>query len=247
MCLACRGSSAADAYDRGVSSLRVVLAEDSALFREGVTALLQSHPGIAEVREAASVAEVLALVESDAPDIVLTDIRMPPDHLDEGIKLANTLRETHPRIGVVVLSQYADAELALSLISEGSGGRGYLLKERVSDVDHLVASLTEVAAGGSAIDPEVVDLLMSRDLRARSPLERLTARETEVLALIATGASNAAIAKELVVTARAVEKHINSIFAKLDLPVGEDTHRRVAAVLILLSDGGDGGAATVSL
>lgn len=234
-----------------MSSLRVVLAEDSVLFREGVSALLQSHPGIADVREAASVAEVLGLVESDPPDIVLTDIRMPPDHLDEGIRLANALRETHPQIGVVVLSQYADAELALSLISEGSGGRGYLLKERVSNVDHLVASLMEVAAGGSVIDPEVVDLLMSRDLRAKSPLERLTARETEVLTLIATGASNAAIAKELVVTPRAVEKHINSIFTKLDLPVGEDTHRRVAAVLLHLSGTGAGsragsGAGTVS-
>ncbi len=150
------------------------------------------------------------------------------------------MRRSHPQVGVVVLSQYADAELALALMGSGSGGRGYLLTERVSDVDHLVAAMCDVAAGGSAIDPEVVDLLMSQGRRAASPLTRLTARETEVLELIATGASNAAIAKSLVVTPRAVEKHINSIFAKLDLPVGEDTHRRVAAVLILLSDGGAG-------
>lgn len=229
------------AYHRSVSALRVVLAEDSALFREGVTALLHSHPAIAEVREAATTAEVLALVQTSTPDVVLTDIRMPPDHVDEGIQLANTLRHSHPGLGVVVLSQYADAELALSLMADGSGGRGYLLKERVSDLDQLVTSLAEVAAGGSAIDPEVVDLLMHRDFRNRtSPLQRLTARETEVLALIATGASNAAIAKSLVVTPRMVEKHINSIFAKLDLPVGDDTHRRVAAVLMHLADGGAG-------
>ncbi len=219
----------------------MVLAEDSALFREGVAALLQSHPAIADVREAASVEEVMRLIDSDPPDVVLTDIRMPPDHVDEGIRLANALRVTHPGIGVVVLSQYADAELALALMAEGSGGRGYLLKERVSDIDHLVASLVEVAGGGSAIDPEVVDLLMHRDSRERSsPLGRLTSRESEVLQLIATGASNAAIAKTLVVTPRAVEKHINSIFAKLDLPVGTDTHRRVAAVLLHLADGGAG-------
>lgn len=220
--------------------MRVVVAEDSALFREGVIALLQTHSAIAHVREAASLPEVFELIELDPPDVVLTDIRMPPTHVDEGIRLANELRRSHPQVGVVVLSQYADAELALALMGSGSGGRGYLLKERVSDVDHLVAAMCDVAAGGSAIDPEVVDFLMSQGRRAASPLTRLTARETEVLELIATGASNAAIAKSLVVTPRAVEKHINSIFAKLDLPVGEDTHRRVAAVLILLSDGGAG-------
>lgn len=222
-----------------MTTLRVVLAEDSALFREGVRALLESHPSVADVREAASLPQVLDVIAADPPDVVITDIRMPPNHLDEGIQLAATLRRTHPRLGVVVLSQYADAELAVALMSAGSGGRGYLLKERVSDVDHLISALVDVAAGGSAIDPEVVDLLMGA--RTSSPLGRLTTREREVLALIATGASNAAIAKTLVVTSRAVEKHINSIFAKLDLPVGEDTHRRVAAVLLHLSQGADGG------
>lgn len=202
-----------------VASLRVVLAEDSALFREGVRSLLDSHPDITQVREAASLPEVHELIAADPPDVVITDIRMPPNHLDEGIQLATALRRTHPRLGVVVLSQYADPELALALIASGSGGRGYLLKERVSDLDHLVAALHDVVAGGSAIDPEVVDLLLRQEFRAAaSPLERLTARENEVLALIATGASNASVAKALVVTPRAIEKHINSIFAKLDLP-----------------------------
>ncbi|WP_040562778.1 response regulator [Kineosphaera limosa] len=226
-----------------MASLRVVLAEDSALFREGVRALLDSHPAIADVREAASLPQVLELIGADAPDVVITDIRMPPNHRDEGIQLAAMLRDTHPSVGVVVLSQYADAELAVALMNAGSGGRGYLLKERVSDVEHLVAALFDVVAGGSAIDSEIIDELMGRDGRtASSPLERLTPRESEVLALIATGASNNAIAKTLVVTPRAVEKHINSIFAKLDLPVGDDTHRRVAAVLLHLS----GGAGTMS-
>lgn len=144
-------------------SLRVVIAEDSALFREGVRALLEAHPAIAQVREAASLPEVLAVIDADPPDVVITDIRMPPDHLDEGIQLATRLRRTHPHIGVVVLSQYVDADLAMTLIDSGSGGRAYLLKERVSDVDHLVAALVDVVAGGSAIDAEVVDELMGRD------------------------------------------------------------------------------------
>ena len=164
---------------------------------------------------------------------------MPPTHTDEGIRAAERFRRTHPELGVVVLSQHADAEGALALVAGGSTGRGYLLKERVSDVDQLVDALRAVRRGESVIDPHIVDALMRHRMRFESsPVARLTVREREVLGLIATGASNGAVAERLHVTNRAVEKHINSIFTKLDLPTGDHTHRRVAAVLLYLGDSG---------
>jgi DNA-binding NarL/FixJ family response regulator len=220
-----------------MDGMRVVLAEDNALLRRGLVALLSEHPSVAEVLEAADHDELVALVDSCDPDVVLADIRMPPTHTDEGIRAAERFRHSHPDLGVVVLSQHADAEGALALVAGGSTGRGYLLKERVSDVDQLVDALDAVRRGESVIDPHVVDALMRHRLRFQtSPVARLTPREREVLGLIATGASNAGIAERLHVTSRAVEKHINSIFTKLDLPTGDATHRRVAAVLLYLGE-----------
>ncbi|MBM6404524.1 response regulator transcription factor [Phycicoccus sp. CSK15P-2] len=216
--------------------MRVVLAEDSVLLRHGLAALLSEHPDIDEVVEADDHDSLVSAVEQSSPDVVLADIRMPPGHTDEGIRAAERFRTTHPGLGVVVLSQHADAEHALALVAAGSQRRGYLLKERVSDVDQIVDALVTVRRGESVIDPLVVDALMSHRMRfAESPVARLTPREREVLGLIATGASNAGVAAAMHVTSRAVEKHINSIFAKLDLPEG-DTHRRVAAVLLYLAD-----------
>jgi DNA-binding NarL/FixJ family response regulator len=167
---------------------------------------------------------------------------MPPDFTDEGIRAAGELRRTHPGTGVVALTQYSDVEYALDLVRDGSDGRGYLLKERVADVDELVAALRTVAAGGSVIDQIVVDALMATGTRRHdSMLDRLTPRELEVLAMVARGMTNVAIATELVVTDRAVEKHINSILAKLDLPSDAPVHRRVAATLVFLSEAGVGG------
>ena len=222
-----------------MAGMRVVLAEDSVLLRQGLVALLAEHPAVGEVVEAADLGELLDAVEATTPDVVLADIRMPPTHTDEGIRAAERFRRTHPHLGVVVLSQHADAEGALALVAGASTGRGYLLKERVADVEQLVAALEAVRRGESVIDPQVVDALMRHRLRFdTSPVARLTSREREVLGLIATGASNSAIATALHVTSRAVEKHINSIFTKLDLPAGDRTHRRVAAVLLYLGDSG---------
>ncbi len=224
--------------------MRVVLAEDSALLRQGLAALLAEHDAVAEVVEAEHLDQLLEVVDRVDPDVVLADIRMPPTHRDEGVRAAERFRHTHPGLGVVVLSQHADAEGALALVAGGSTGRAYLLKERVSDVEQLVAALGAVRRGESVIDPHVVDALMRHRLRfATGPVARLTAREREVLGLIATGAANPAIAERLHVTSRAVEKHINSIFTKLDLPAGDRTHRRVAAVLLYLGDSRSAGAA----
>jgi len=222
-----------------MTGLRVLLAEDNALLRQGLARLLDDHEAIATVIECADLGELLDAVEHHAVDVVLSDIRMPPTHTSEGVEAANHLRSTHPELAVVLLSQYIDAEHALALVEQGSARRGYLLKERVSDVDQVVAALATVAAGGSVIDSEVVDTLMSARLRSvDSPVSRLTAREREVLGHIAAGASNPAIASALSVTSRAVEKHINSIFAKLDLTAADHTDRRVAAVLMFLADSG---------
>lgn len=222
-----------------MTGLKVVLAEDSVLLRQGLVALLTDHPSVAEVVEAGDLGELLDAVERERPDVVLADIRMPPTHTDEGIRAAERFRTTHPDLGVVVLSQHADAEGALALVAGGSRGRGYLLKERVADVEQLVAAMEAVERGESVIDPHVVDALMRHRMRFEaSPVARLTGREREVLGLIASGDSNSAIATRLHITSRAVEKHINSIFTKLDLPVGDRTHRRVAAVLLYLGDSG---------
>ena len=180
---------------------------------------------------------VLALVEAEQPDVLLTDIRMPPTSTDEGIRLAVEVRRRQPGIGVVVLSQHANPTYAMALLGDGSAGRAYLLKERVSDVDELLRAIREVAAGRSIIDPEVVDLLVAGGRSAGSALDRLTPRDREVLAEMATGKNNAAIARALVLSEGAVEKHINSIFTKLDVTFEADANRRVMAVLRWLSPG----------
>ncbi|HEX2027440.1 MAG TPA: response regulator transcription factor [Nitriliruptorales bacterium] len=218
-------------------SLRVVLAEDSYLVREGVRLLLDSHPDLELVAVCDDFGSLMDAVEEHDPDVVLTDIRMPPTGTDEGIRAAEQLRETHPTTGVVVLSQFADPAYALALFERGSARRAYLLKERVSDVDQLLGAIREVAAGGSVVDPKVVEeLVAARSRRTGSLLARLTPREREVLAEIAQGKNNAAIAASLFLTERAVEKHINSIFSKLDLSDVQEIHRRVRAVLLFLAE-----------
>jgi DNA-binding NarL/FixJ family response regulator len=217
--------------------IRVVVAEDNYLVREAVTRLLDADDGI----EVSGVCEdyegLLAAVEQDPPDVVLTDIRMPPTGTDEGVRAAAQLRHTHPGLGVVVLSQYVDPAYALELLDGGSERRAYLLKERVSDVDQLVRAVREVAAGGSVIDPKVVEALVAaRSRKADSPLRHLTPREGEVLAEMAQGRNNASVAAALGLSERAVEKHINSVFSKLSLSEEPDVHRRVKAVLLYLAD-----------
>jgi DNA-binding NarL/FixJ family response regulator len=217
-------------------ALRVVFAEDSYLVREGVARLLMTRPEIEVVAVCGNLPELLEAVDLESPDVVVTDIRMPPSSTDEGIRAADRIRETRPEVGVVVLSQYAAPEYALALFDRGSAGRAYLLKERVADVEELLRAIRAVAAGGSAIDPKVVDALIeARSRLADSPLSALTPREREVLAEMATGKSNAAIAASLVLTERAVEKHTNAIFSKLGLTYEQDVNKRVKAVLIYLA------------
>jgi len=220
-------------------TVRVVVAEDSLLVREGIAKVLGAHDGVEVVALCADLPGLLELVEATAPDVVLTDIRMPPTGTDEGIRAAATLRELHPGVGVVVLSQYAEPAYALELLDGGSEGRAYLLKERLADGEQLVAALTTVAGGGSFVDPKVVEVLVgARSRSASSPLERLTPRELEVLGEIAQGKNNAAVAASLVLSERAVEKHINSLFSKLGLSEEPDVHRRVKAVLLYLASQG---------
>jgi DNA-binding NarL/FixJ family response regulator len=217
--------------------IKVVLAEDSYLVREGVRRLLETEPDIDLVGVCEDYDSLLEAIASAEPDVVLTDIRMPPTGTDEGVRAAERLRQLRPEAGVVLLSQYADPAYALAFLEGGTEGRAYLLKERVSDLDQLLAAIREVAGGGSVIDPKVVEALVAaRSRNAQSPLARLTPREREVLALLAEGRSNAAVADGLVLSERAVEKHINSIFAKLGLPETRDAHRRVKAVLLFLAD-----------
>ncbi|HUL85104.1 MAG TPA: response regulator transcription factor [Actinomycetota bacterium] len=217
--------------------LRVVFAEDNYLVREGTVALLQEVGNVDVVATAESFDELLSAVVSQAPDAVLTDIRMPPTGTDEGIRAAKTIRHDHPSIGVVVLSQFADEDYAYELLKDGAAGLGYLLKERVANVEEVVRALEEVSRGGSVLDPKVVEALVAaKDRMAHSPLGLLTDREREVLSLMAQGMNNAAIAKTLFLTERAVEKHINSMFHKLDLTEEHDVHRRVMAVLAFLRE-----------
>jgi DNA-binding NarL/FixJ family response regulator len=219
--------------------IKVVLAEDSYLVREGVRRLLETEPDIDLVGVCEDYDSLLEAIASTEPDVLLTDIRMPPTGTDEGVRAAERLRRLRPDAGVVLLSQYADPAYALAFLEGGTEGRAYLLKERVSDLDQLLAAIREVAGGGSVIDPKVVEALVAaRSRNAQSPLARLTPREREVLALLAEGRSNAAVADGLVLSERAVEKHINSIFAKLGLPEARDAHRRVKAVLLFLADQG---------
>ncbi|MEA2485966.1 MAG: hypothetical protein QOD46_1077 [Actinomycetota bacterium] len=215
--------------------LRVLFAEDNYLVREGTSALLREVEEIDLVGTAADLQGLLDGVEEHKPDVVLTDIRMPPTNTTEGIQAAKKIRAEHPTIGVVVLSQFADEEYAYDLLKEGAAGLGYLLKERVAEIDELVRALQEVAGGGSVLDPKVVEGLVGRrSERENSPLERLTERERDVLQQIAEGKNNAAIAEALTLSPRAVEKHINSIFQKLDLSEEPRVHRRVMAVLTFL-------------
>ena len=218
-------------------AVRVALADDSLLIREGIGQLLASEPDIELVASCANVDELYDAVDGTEVDVVLTDIRMPPTMSDEGIQLASRLRETAPEVGVLVLSQYADPSLALELLESGSERRGYLLKQRVRDRAQLRTAIHTIAAGGSTMDPKIVDgLLDARMRREASPLTSLTPRERDVLAEIAQGKSNAAIAESLVLTKRAVEKHINSIFLKLDLAFADDVSKRVKAALLFLAD-----------
>ncbi|HMD46401.1 MAG TPA: response regulator transcription factor [Acidimicrobiales bacterium] len=220
--------------------IRLVLAEDNYLVREGLGKLIESEPDLELVAACADYDGLLAAVADERPDVVVTDIRMPPTGTDEGIRAAGVLRELHPDIGVVVLSQYSEPAYALAFLDGGSRGRAYLLKERVSDIGQLAAAIREVAAGGSVIDPLVVDALVAaRAKPADSPLRRLTPRETEILSEMAQGKNNAAVAASLVLSERAVEKHINSIFSKLALSEEPDIHRRVKAVLLFLSAQGN--------
>ena len=220
-------------------TIRVVFAEDNALLREGVARLVDAQENLELAGVAEDLPSLLDLVESAKPDVVVTDIRMPPSGTDEGIRAAATLRQDHPEVGVVVLSQYASPSYALDLLSGGSEGRAYLLKERVSDIDELVDAIRQVADGGSVIDPKVVEELVSATAtRPKSDLDRLTPRETEILHEMATGKSNAAIAETLILSERAVEKHTNSIFSKLGLSEERNVNRRVKAVLLYLSGQG---------
>ena len=211
------------------AALRIVLAEDSVLLREGLLRLL-ADAGFDVVEACGDADSFLRSVDKHRPDLVVVDVRMPPTFTDEGIRAALVVRQEHPDIAVLVLSQYVEENYATELVAGRSRGVGYLLKDRVADVGDFVEALHRVAAGGTALDPEVVSQLLSR-ARRRDPLERLTPRETEVLGLMAEGRSNTAIAAALVVTEGAVEKHVSSIFNKLDLPPTDTDHRRVLAVL----------------
>jgi len=219
--------------------LRVVIADDSYLVREALGHLLATDPRVDLVATCEDGTQLAATVEALLPDVVVTDIRMPPSGDDEGIVFANRLRETHPEIGVVVLSQYSDPTYALELLDGGSDGRAYLLKQRVHNRAELTAAIQAVAAKGSMVDARIVDALVrARGLHEHSPLNELTAREREVLVEIAQGKSNTAIAESLFLTKRAVEKHINAIFLKLGLAHTEDVSKRVKAALMLLAEEG---------
>jgi DNA-binding NarL/FixJ family response regulator len=217
--------------------VRIVFADDDLFVRAGLQSLLSDVPDFEVVAALGSLPELLDAVDEDPPDVVLTDIRMPPTCTDEGIRLAGELRDSQPEVGVVVLSQYADPVYALALLDRGSDRRAYLLKERVHNRAELMAAIRAVADGGSMVDPKIVEALVSARGRAEhSPLNELTAREREVLSEIAQGKSNTAIAETLFLTKRAVEKHINSIFLKLGLANAEDVSKRVTATLMFLSD-----------
>src|SRR4051794_4388062 len=218
-----------------MSALRVAIADDSALMREGVARVLQDA-GFEVVAQAENAVDLMHAISSLRPQVVVVDIRMPPTHTDEGVRAARRIRETHPGVGVMVLSQHAEPEYAMELLGEGTDGVGYLLKDRIADIDDFAAAVRRVAQGGSALDPSIVGLLVARKRRA-SPIEALSKREREVLELMAEGRSNQAIADRLVVTPRAIEKHITSIFEKLELGTAEQDHRRVLAVLTFLRAG----------
>jgi DNA-binding NarL/FixJ family response regulator len=212
--------------------VRVVIAEDSVLLREGIARLLEES-GFEVVAQAGEGEELVRKVGAHKPDIAVIDVRMPPTHTDEGLRAARRIRSEHPETAVLVLSQYVEEAYALDLLSESSERVGYLLKDRVADIATFTDAVRRVASGGSALDPEVVALLLGRRRRA-DPLAALTPRERQVLGMMAEGRSNSAMAAALVVSERAVEKHVTAIFSKLDLPPAVDDHRRVLAVLVFL-------------
>ena len=214
-----------------------MLAEDQYLVREGLRRLLETSDEVEVAAVCEDLDSLLAAVAAEGPDVVVTDIRMPPGDVDEGIQAAVRLRESHPHVGVVVLSQYATPSYALALLEGGSEGRAYLLKERVKDLDQLIAAIRSVADGGSVMDPKVVDALVASNARAEeSPLNELTPRERDVLREMAGGKNNAALAAALVLTERSVEKVIHSIFLKLGLTWEEAVHKRVKAVVLYLAE-----------
>lgn len=230
--------SSASELSEPTAAYRLVVAEDAYLIREGIRSSLEREQEEVEVCEyCPDLPSLLRAVEQHRPNVVITDIRMPPSNTDEGIQAATAVRESHPEVGVVVISQYVSPHYALKLFEHGSAGRAYLLKEHVGHRIQLMEAIREVAAGGSVVDPKVVDVLVEARMRAKnSLLARLSAREREVLAGVATGASNAAIADSLFLTKRAVEKNINSLFAKLDLTDDKATSRRVRAALLFIAD-----------
>jgi DNA-binding NarL/FixJ family response regulator len=213
-----------------------VVAEDNYLLREGIRQMLEMSDEIELMASCIDLPSLERAIDEHRPQVVITDIRMPPTGTDEGLQAAERLRAEHPEVGVVVLSQYAEPEYALTLLEKGASGRAYLLKERVSNIDQLVGAVREVARGGSVIDPRVVEVLVAARSAARdSPLAQLTPRERDVLGQVAMGRNNAGIAAALFLTERAVEKHINAIFSKLDLSDEPDVHRRVKAALVYLA------------
>ena len=221
-----------DGPDAGAERLRVVVADDSVLLREGLKRILEDG-GFDVVGQSGTAGDLMLKVRSYEPDLAIVDIRMPPTHSDEGLRAAQEIRERHPGTAVLVLSQYVESGYARELLADSAEGVGYLLKDRVADVDAFVGAVRRVGEGGSALDPAVVSQLVGRQ-RRNDPVADLTPREREVLELMAEGRSNQAIADSLVVTERAVEKHVTSIFAKLRLPASPDDHRRVLAVLTYL-------------
>jgi DNA-binding NarL/FixJ family response regulator len=212
--------------------VRVVIADDAVLLREGIARILE-EAGFEVVGQAGNAEELMLKVRSYDPKVAVVDIRMPPTHTDEGLRAAQEIRENHPGVGVLVLSQYVEPAYAMELLSESAEGVGYLLKDRVSDVKEFADAVRRVGDGGSALDPTIVSQLVGRR-RGDDPLDQLTPREREVLGLMAEGRSNSGIAERLVVTDRAVEKHVTSIFGKLRLPAASEDHRRVLAVLAYL-------------
>ena len=219
-------------------AIRIVLAEDSFLVREGVRRMLESSGQVEVVATCGDLGEALGAIDEHRPDVVLTDIRMPPNRKDEGIQIAQHCRTAHSATGVVLLSQYVEPSYVRVLLAQGTEGRGYLLKEHLADLDDLLVAITSVARGGSAIDPKVVQsLVQERALEDDARIERLSPRERQVLALIAEGRTNAAVAQQLVLSQHAVEKHINSIFSKLNLSGDQELHPRVRAALMYLAEG----------
>jgi DNA-binding NarL/FixJ family response regulator len=219
--------------------IRVVVAEDQYLVREGVRRLLETRPEVEVAAVCGDLDSLLAAVEEHAPDVVLTDIRMPPGDGDEGIRAAEQLRHTRPQTAVLVLSQYSEPRYALALLEGGAARRGYLLKDRVADIDQLVAAIRAVAEGGSVVDPKAVEALVAANTRSEdSPVQQLTPRERDVLREMAEGKNNAGIARTLFLTERSVEKVIHSIFLKLGLAYEADIHKRVRAVILYLSESG---------